>query len=1317
MPDSPFVALVHNAALLLALVLVYDLVVSRYPLADKTGRQLLIGAVLGGMGVGIMLAPFQLVPGIVFDTRSVLLAVSGLFFGFVPTLVAMLLTAAYRLSQGGAAAWVGVAVIVASGCLGLLWRRRCRQALANVTWRQLYGLGLAVHVVMLLLMLALGWSAGRDVLTAIGLPVLVIYPVATTALGLLLANQLRREQAAAAQQESEQRWQFALEGAGDGVWDWDVVNQRLFFSPKWKRMLGYDEADIGHGLEEWSGRVHPEDLPGALADVQAHLEGRTAAYSNEHRMRCKDGNYKWIHDRGLVVSRDAGGKARRMVGTHADITARREAEAASARQRLDLQTLVRQLEDSRGMLQSIIESIPVRVFWKDKELRYQGCNSLFARDAGFSRPAELQGQDDRAMGWSAQAELYQKDDREVMATGRPKLNILEPQNTPAGATIWLNTSKVPLKDAEGAVVGLLGTYTDVTARMEMEQELRESQLLYRSFVEQLPMPVFRKDRAGRYVMVNPVFCRLKGLPAEEFLGRTATEVAARQGAGPGPDNLLVKYASEGEKMHAEIMLTGQVVETEEEYTGADGQPTYQHVLRMPVLADDGTVAGMQGIQIDFTSRKLAEARLAEAIRVLQAETEERARAVAQARAAQDEMARLLIEAGRSRQALLSLVEDLRHAEQRLNLEQELAQSTLDALSDHICVVDGTGSIIAVNRAWREFGAANGAPADLRWLGQNYLDICSGAIGPGRAQAAEFSAKLRTVLAGEADSLEMEYPCDSPAERRWFVARATRFTGEGARRAVISHENITARKQAEDDVRRLNTGLEQRVQERTRELQEATMRLEMAQRDAGAGIWGWDIVTGRMDWSPPLFALFGLDQPATGVHPETWDSVVHPEDRAAARAELKKAIRQHERLLNEFRIVRPDGQVRWINTVGQATYDANDQPVRMAGLCIDITVRKQMEEALQQTEERTRTVLEASSIGTFEVDLATGGGKWNSVEFELLGRRPGELPETPESFFRHIHPDDVAPVRAQWEEALRTGEFESEFRVVRADGRECWLAGKGRFARDQAGGRPLRFLGVNYDITARKHLESETTRLLERERQVSEMKTRFISVTSHEFRTPMTTIMGSVELLANHLDRLTPEKRAQIFERVNSSLQRMTTMLDDVLTLNRMDANRTEVRLTPVNFSLFLSNLVHEIRMGDHDAHHFELRLPAGPVPFVTDQNLLHHILSNLLSNAVRYSPADTTVTVGLTSDAWHIHLTVEDQGIGIPPADRARIFEPFERGTNVVNIKGNGLGLNIAKRMTSLLGGSIAHDPLDGGTRFTLTLPHHNPAQPPSLPS
>jgi diguanylate cyclase (GGDEF)-like protein/PAS domain S-box-containing protein len=126
--------------------------------------------------------------------------------------------------------------------------------------------------------------------------------------------------------ESEFRWKFAVEGTGDGLWDWNVPKSQVFYSSRWKEMLGFSEDEVGTSLDEWSKRVHPDDLQRVMVDVQAHLDGLTPVYVNEHRVSCKDGSWKWILDRGLVVERDAAGKPLRVIGTHADITERKQLE-------------------------------------------------------------------------------------------------------------------------------------------------------------------------------------------------------------------------------------------------------------------------------------------------------------------------------------------------------------------------------------------------------------------------------------------------------------------------------------------------------------------------------------------------------------------------------------------------------------------------------------------------------------------------------------------------------------------------------------------------------------------------------------------------------------------------------------------------------------------------------------------------------------------------------------------------------------------------------------------------------------------------------
>ena len=127
-------------------------------------------------------------------------------------------------------------------------------------------------------------------------------------------------------EDSEFRWRFALEGSGDGVWDWDLVQDTVHYAKRWKEMLGFGEDEVGNGLDEWSSRIHPEDREAALATAQDYLEGKSSSYMMEHRMQCKDGGYKWIVSRGMIVARDEAGKPLRMIGTHTDIHARKQIE-------------------------------------------------------------------------------------------------------------------------------------------------------------------------------------------------------------------------------------------------------------------------------------------------------------------------------------------------------------------------------------------------------------------------------------------------------------------------------------------------------------------------------------------------------------------------------------------------------------------------------------------------------------------------------------------------------------------------------------------------------------------------------------------------------------------------------------------------------------------------------------------------------------------------------------------------------------------------------------------------------------------------------
>lgn len=251
MPDGAFLALVQNASLLLAMALVYDLATTRWWGDESRLRQVAVGATVGSLGIALMLSSWALEPQVIFDTRSILLAVSGLFVGTIPTVIAMAMTAALRLWQGGVAARMGVGVILTAGGIGLLWRYRRRAALADLGAKELYALGVAVHIVMLALTMTLPREMGLRVLAGIGLPVLVIYPAATAALGLLMVNRLRRKRDADQLRESEERTRAALYGIGDAVLATDERARVTRLNRVGETLTGWRETEaVGRPVRE-----------------------------------------------------------------------------------------------------------------------------------------------------------------------------------------------------------------------------------------------------------------------------------------------------------------------------------------------------------------------------------------------------------------------------------------------------------------------------------------------------------------------------------------------------------------------------------------------------------------------------------------------------------------------------------------------------------------------------------------------------------------------------------------------------------------------------------------------------------------------------------------------------------------------------------------------------------------------------------------------------------------------------------------------------------------------------------------------------------
>ncbi len=280
--------------------------------------------------------PWSYEPGIFFDSRSVLLSISGLFFGGLPTIIACVITAAFRIYLGGGAVWVGVGVIFSSGLIGLLWRKRRKQSLADIGYPELAGFSLLVHLVMLAWMLLLPWETAKGVLASISLPVLTLFPLTNVLLGRLLSRRLEfeRDNRIRLQDDFLFRSQFHVGNIGISITSPD--QRWLKINPHMCRMLGYTEQELSQLT--WSELTHPDDLPADMAQFRRMLDGEIDEYEMEKRFVSKQGQYVYTHM--TVACQRHHQQVQLVIAGYIDITSAKLAEQAIAASRDQLELVL-----------------------------------------------------------------------------------------------------------------------------------------------------------------------------------------------------------------------------------------------------------------------------------------------------------------------------------------------------------------------------------------------------------------------------------------------------------------------------------------------------------------------------------------------------------------------------------------------------------------------------------------------------------------------------------------------------------------------------------------------------------------------------------------------------------------------------------------------------------------------------------------------------------------------------------------------------------------------------------------------------------------
>ncbi len=253
---------------------------------------------------------------------------------------------------------------------------------------------------------------------------------------------------------------------------------------------------------------------------------------------------------------------------------------------------------------------------------------------------------------------------------------------------------------------------------------------------------------------------------------------------------------------------------------------------------------------------------------------------------------------------------------------------------------------------------------------------------------------------------------------------------------------------------------------------------------------------------------------------------------------------------------------------------------------------------------------------------------------------------------------------------------------------------------------LRRHQVEQNIKGRVETAEKMRKQAEEER---DRHSHYVCMASHEFRHPLTTIFVTSEILKQYGAQLTEDKKLKHFDSIQSAVRSMNEMLEDVLTIGSADSGKIAFNPIPLDLVDFCAELVEALQHGAESQHAIQFIAEGDFSDAVMDNHLLHHILTNLISNAIKYSPHGGTVRLQLKREGDRAILRVQDEGIGIPATEQAQLFEAFHRATNVGNIPGTGLGLAIVKRSVDLHGGEVAVESEVGiGTTFTVTLPLHS---------
>ncbi len=970
------------------------------------------------------------------------------------------------------------------------------------------------------------------------------------------------------------------------------------------------------------------------------------------------------------------------------------------------QLLVDTLTVQKEFLQNVIDINPCKIFVKDLEGRYILANQSAADFHGMTIE-ELLGKTDAQVKLSTEvAKFFIAQDEEVIASLQEQFIPEASFSAFNGEIRWYQIIKKPFFTKDGQICGVLGVCIDITEQKLAEAARGKSEQLYRLLIERMNEGLIVVDANGFISYVNHKHCEMLGYSSEELIKHHMSEFW----------NKDITHITE--EQWAKLQ-GGESGSFEMVFKKKNGQKLRTLLSETPIIGSDGRFEGSFGVITDITAITTVEAELQEAkeqlLAVLDAvpgfvswiSTDGRYCGVNKHLAGAFNLSpedfvgkelgfmksspgyagfisnflekpvqtdsqiieskvnnvkrSYLIVAQKYNQGSMAVsvgidITERQQIEEALKEQKEFLYTVIDTNPNQIFVKNIAGKYVLANNACADF------------YGLTIEDL----IGKTDAELNLNPADLERVLAQDKEVLATLQPQLIPEEAfhssngeiHWFqTIKKPLFSSEGQVSGIFGVcINITKRKQTEEQLRQSET------------------QLRLALEAARMGFWSTNLQTGVSNWSSNFKKLYGLTLETVSASYEKFLSCVHPEDRDRVHQASVHSLETGEEGDIEFRIVLPNGSIRWMQSKYQVFYDEIGKPIRKTGIDLDISDRKQAEEQLRDNEAQLRLALDAARMGFWDWNMQTGIVTWSSNFKELFGLAPHTNEGPSETFLATVHPDDRDRL---YEKSLSSVDQnmanDNEFRVVLPDGTIRWMQSKFQVFYDETA-QPVRMIGIDLDITERKLAETKLKGSL-REKEV------LLQEIHHRVKNNLQVIYSLLDLQSQHID---DQATLDIFLESQNRVRSMALVHEKLY--------QSEDFAT-LNFSEYIRNLIDYLfQVYQVNTNCITLEIEVEEVTLNIDTAIpCGLIINELVSNALKYAfPKITmgTIKVALYSNLNNqLTLIVRDDGIGFPA------------NLDFQNVK--SLGLQLVNVLTNQIDGILELD-RSLGTEFKISFSQIN---------